>query len=249
MADQILNLNGKQAAAGSGVINIVPADYISGLKMVWVSATALTVTTGAACRPSDSLLMAPAANIAKTALALTASTWYHVYLYMNGANPDIEIVTTAPAAPYSGTACAKTGDTSRRYIGSVLTDASGNIIRFDQTGNRIDYMMSINNAPLHPLNYAGATITTPVSLAAAIPVTARRAAMYLENSTTNGSIAYISVPPLASLADVITFVRPGGRLSALYVVDSTQSFNYAFNGAPAAGTGLDAWVTGYVYER
>lgn len=143
MADQILTLNGKQAAAGSGVINIVPPDYISGLKMIWNSATSISVTTGAACRPSDSLLMMPAALITKSGLTLTASTWYHLYLYMNGTNPDVEIVTTAPAAAYFGSGCAKAGDTTRRYLGSIRTDASGNILQFTHIADMIAWASNV----------------------------------------------------------------------------------------------------------
>lgn len=233
----------------AGTANWSGQGYIDGLKMQWVSATALTVSSGAAFIPALNKCLPVPNAIAKTGLALTASTWYHVYLWLNAGVPDIEIVTTAPAAAYSGTARAKTGDTSRRYVGSVNTDASANIIRFDQFGNRIDYMMNINNAPLHPITGGAAVVTTAVSVAAALPVTANRAAMYLENSTTNSAIVYIAAPPLDAFSDVITFVRPQGRISALYLVSSAQSFNYRYNSAPAASTGFDAWVTGYIYER
>lgn len=173
MADQILTLNGKQAAAGSGVINLIPPDFISGLKVIWNSATSLSVTTGAACRPSDSLLMMPAALITKSGLALTASTWYHLYLYMNGANPDVEIVTTAPAAPYFGAAMAKTSDTTRRYIGSVLTNSSGNLYQFvsNVIGNELEmkWVSQGNQAPWRLLSSGTASVPTNFSVAGLNP--------------------------------------------------------------------------------
>jgi hypothetical protein len=104
--------------------------YIDGLQMQWVSGTALTVSSGAAyIEGSAAVLNAPSA-IPKTSLSLTASTWYHVYLYDNAGTPAVELVTTAPAAAYNGTARSKTGDTSRRYLGSVKTDSSGSIFNF-----------------------------------------------------------------------------------------------------------------------
>ena len=96
--------------------------------MQWVSATAITVTSGSAFVPSLNKCLPVPNAIALTGLVLAASTFYHVYLYSNAGVPAIEVVTTAPASPYNGTARAKTGDTSRRYVGSVLTDASGNIV-------------------------------------------------------------------------------------------------------------------------
>ena len=101
--------------------------YIDGLQMQWVSATAVTVSSGRAYIPSLGYYLDAPNAIALTGLVLTASTWHHLYLYDNAGTPAVECVTTAPAAPYSGTARAKTGDTSRRYIGSVLTDASAAI--------------------------------------------------------------------------------------------------------------------------
>lgn len=106
---------------------LIPPGYIDGLKMVWVSGTALTVTTGSAYIPSLGKVLRATSDIAKTGLSLTASTWYHAYLFSNAGTPDIELSTTAPAAPYNGTARTKTGDTSRRYVGSVLTDSSSNL--------------------------------------------------------------------------------------------------------------------------
>ena len=223
--------------------------YIDGLQMQWDAVDGITVSSGSAWIPSESKVVHSDTAISKAGLSLTASTWYDLFLYLNAGTPDIEIVTTAPDAPYNGTARSKTGDASRRYVGSLRTESAGNLIRFDQAEDRIDYLMNINTAPLHPLHYGAAEVTTAVSLADAVPVTSKRVGMYLENTSTNGAIAYISVPPLASIADVITFVRPSGRLSSTYVLDATQSFNYAFNGTPSAGFGLDAWVTGYFYTR
>jgi hypothetical protein len=232
----------------------IPPGYIDGLKMVRVSGTALTVTTGNAYVPSANGAIGVTANIAKTGLSLTANTWYHVYLYMNGANADVEIVTTAPAAPYSGTARNKTGDNTRRYIGSILTDASGNIIPFDHCTslNSVMYAMSINNAPLHPLT-AGNTVTpssSNIDLSTSIPVTGRRATLYLENGSGNGSVAYIANPDLGDpVANVISFVRAAAQQASTYLLSSDQKINYTFNVAPSSGKGLDVWVLGYYYER
>lgn len=229
---------------------VQPKGHIDGLKMVYVSGTQIQVTSGAAYVPGPKRIAELTAATTLTP-SLAASTWYHLYLTVSGASVGVEAVTTAPATAYSGTARAKTGDTSRRYIGSFRTNASAQIMRFDhasQTG-MVGYATSINNAPLHPLATGAATTQTNVSLSGSIPVSSSRALLYLENSTSNGAIAYVGVPYIDVVADVVTFVRPGGRLSSQYLIDSSQQIAYMFNSAPAASTGLDVWVLGYVYER
>jgi hypothetical protein len=111
------------AAQGVKADNIVvPKGYIDGLQMQWVSGTAVTVSSGTAYIPSLGNVLVANAAMALTGLSLTASTWYHLYLYSNAGTPAVECVTTAPVL-YYGTAYQKTGDNSRRYVGSVLADS------------------------------------------------------------------------------------------------------------------------------
>ncbi len=98
--------------------------HIDGLKMEWVSGTSLRVTSGSAYIESLGYAIELPAAITKSSLVLVASSWYHIYLFDNAGTPDIEIVTTAPAAPYNGSARSKTGDTGKRWLGRVRTDES-----------------------------------------------------------------------------------------------------------------------------
>jgi hypothetical protein len=248
MADQTLTINGKQAAAGSGVLNVIPPDYISGLKMVWVSGTAITLTSGAACRPSDSFLMQASTDIAKTGLSLTASTWYHIYLFLNAGVADIEIVTTVPASPYSGTARAKTGDTSRRYVGSVRTDAAGSIYRIlhNTEMNRISYVLTLNNAFLQLLISVSSTSGATVSCAAQVPLTATHMSAFMENRDTSGS-TYLGSSVVGSPASTnpVIFIRQLSMIVADIILDNSLAFIYQ-----TTGTGmLTCYPTGYVFER
>lgn len=118
--------------SASGGAGGVPPDYIAGLVPKWVSATSLSVSPGKAYIPSLSDALAVPSAITKTSLSLSASTWYHLYLFSNGGTPDLEVSTTAPEPdPYAGTARTKDEVTSRRYLGSIRTDASGNILPFE----------------------------------------------------------------------------------------------------------------------
>nr|WP_308006614.1 hypothetical protein [Xanthomonas albilineans] len=100
--------------------------YIEGLKLQWVSTTSLRVTSGAAYVPSVKRIIALVQSVTMASLALDASAWYHCYLT---ASAGIQLVKDAPDTAYSGIARTKTADSSCRYLGSILTDASSAIQR------------------------------------------------------------------------------------------------------------------------
>jgi hypothetical protein len=228
---------------------VTPPGYVDGLKMQWVSATALTITSGAAYIPSLGRVLRVSASIAKAGLVLTASTWYHVYLWLNGASADVEIVTTAPAAPYVGTARTKNSDTSRRYLGSVKTDTTGALIMFDHTPSigMYHYKHNINADGLFVLSNGGSASQVVIDVSAVVPPTAVRAVAYMENSDVS-NIAYIGTPDIDVKANVVTFMRANSRLSSMYLL-SNQQMAYVMQSASAAGTGLNIWIQGYIYER
>ena len=221
-------------------------DYITGLAMVWVSATALTVEVGAAYIPSlDYILEAPS-DIALTGLSLSNSTWYHVYFYSNSGTPAIELSTTAPAA-YHGHSYQKTGDTSRRYVGSVKTDASGNLYEFIHQGDLITYSgdCDLDASPFRALSGGQQTTATAVDLSALIPPTSR--------------IGFLRI---SSNADVNSFYGPTSNVTGLslnpgdaatqnaignYPLTTSQTHYYKFNVAPTGGAYMD--VYGYLYKR
>ena len=69
-------------------------------------------------------------NIDRSSLTLTASTLYYVYLYDNAGTPDLEESTTAPTWNSTYRYYQKTGDASRRLIGSILANSSAVINQF-----------------------------------------------------------------------------------------------------------------------
>ncbi len=105
----------------------VPSTFIEGLTSVRVSNTAVTLRAGSAWVPGLEAVLEAPADIAKTGLVLAANTIYYAYLWSNAGVADLELSTTAPAAPYRGIAKTKTGDTTRRYVGELTTDATGAI--------------------------------------------------------------------------------------------------------------------------
>jgi hypothetical protein len=225
---------------------IMPSGYIDGLTLQWVSANALTVTSGAAYIPSLGRVLRVSASIAKAGLALTASTWYHVYLWLNGANADVEIVATTPTAPYVGTARAKTGDTSRRYLGSVLTDASGSIYNFlhDSSGF-IDYLTSTNTPPFRCVAGGTATAATNVSLAGVIPISTQTAKLNFLNTDT---VSTLALGNSGMGSNYIHVIRPTSGTFGTFPTDASQSITYFFTSATTGGGGyID--VLGYGVAR
>ncbi|ALN79515.1 hypothetical protein [Lysobacter antibioticus] len=220
--------------------------YIDGLRLLYVSANAVTADSGSAYIQGLARRVDVSTAIAKSSLSLSASTWYHVYLFESAGVADIEIVTTAPAAAYNGTARSKTGDTSRRYLGSVRTDGSGNILAFTHYGNRIAYDAG-GSGTLRPLANGNATSDTAVSLASYVPVTTTVATLLL---STNSSTAYFQVKKAVAAAIYFT-IGPSVNSSdvALIVIDIPapgQAIAYVGQSSSAAAY-ID--VLGYVLER
>ncbi|WP_435013022.1 hypothetical protein [Xanthomonas arboricola] len=171
------------AAAGSmsaadkvlldGIVAWSPS-ALAGLVLVYVSGTSLTVSTGACYIQSLGRVLVFPGAITLSGLSLSASTFYHVYAYLNSSTAAVELVTTVPAAAYLGDARSKTGDASRRYIGSILTDASGAIIRFVMTSQGlVSYTNPGTGAtPFRVLANKQSAAEVSVSLSSVVPVTA-----------------------------------------------------------------------------
>lgn len=242
--------------AGYGITDalatITPAGYIDGLKMVWNSATSISVTSGACYIQGSNAVVSFPATLILPGLSLAASTWYHLYGYLNAGVPAVELVTTAPAAPYSGTARAKTGDTSRRYLGSVLTDGSGNLFKFTQHLNRINYYVDLatGTAPFRVLVGGIATIRTTISLSSCIPVTSTLANFRASNGDTAAAFRIDNSNSGLTGSSALISIPPGGSASAYtdFPSDVNQSIIYFMNSTPSGIGGLID-VLGYTYER
>lgn len=238
-------VKGPEWLTSTGTPSSYATDMISGLKLIWNSATSISVDKGSAYIPGSSSLVQVAATITKSSLSLSNNTWYHAYLYLNSGTADVEIVTTAPAS-YFGTAYQKTGDSTRRYVGSLRTDGSGNVRRFLHDGTSIFYLVDVTVSPFAVLSNGSATSETNVDCSALIPVTSRVGLFQLVN---DGSV----VLWFGNSADGVT--QPGAGFIALGTtkiatpdlpLDSSQQISYAFT---SATSGAYAYVRGYRFER
>lgn len=227
-----------------------PPGYIDGLKMQWDSATGITVSSGAAyIEGSAGVLLVPSA-ITKSGLSLTASTWYHLSVFDNAGTPDVDISTTAPAAPYNGTARSKTGDTSKRYIGSILTDASGNIYAFHQSVDKIMWESNVAPAPFLVISAGRATSDTSISCAGSMPITSRIALLIMAtvNSSADAAIGNSNLSGSLSSSNYLQYVGNGIQTTHLMPVNGSQQFTYKMLGTTTTG-GFYARLVGFIMER
>ncbi|WP_256576878.1 MULTISPECIES: hypothetical protein [unclassified Pseudomonas] len=156
----------RASAAATGGVG---RGYIDGLVMEFVSLTSIKIKAGSAFVP------ALGRNVTLTAdktlsPTLSASAFHHVYLFDNAGVGDIEISSTALPDPYFGSASQKTGDATRRYIGSFLTANNAAIWKFHHEGRRnfIRYIENLTTAPFLVLTGTAATTPTSVSCAAVV---------------------------------------------------------------------------------
>lgn len=222
-------------------------DFISGLKMSWVSGSSLTISGGEAWVPGANQLAVVNTPVTLTGIALGNSVFGHVYVNAAGS---FQCVTTAPAAPYAGTARTKTGDSTWRYVGSVLTDATGNIFNFQHlVFGQMLYQTSTDGAQFKVL-IGNATTATSVSCSSCVPITGNRAsANIINNDTTH--VAYLGnssiVPSTTNYLEQIGTGTSGTTLSTEILLDTSQAFQYIYTAGATAN--LVVRIKGYTFER
>ncbi len=237
------------ARAALGVVN-ASQGYIEGLCLVWNSAASLTVSTGAAYIPALGDVLDTSVAITKAGLTLTASTWYHVYVFSNAGVMDAEVVTTAPSAKYHGTARTKTGDTTRRYVGSVLATSANTMLRFKHSGVKVSWLADIATAPLALLANGQQTTATTVACGAAVPVTATHISAISLANNTGAAALFINDPDMGTVSGTNNLMGLGTGQQMMYdmSLSSAQAISYIFNSSPGAG-GFVFRCSGYLFER
>ncbi|WP_256677722.1 hypothetical protein [Pseudomonas sp. PB103] len=228
----------------------VSPGYIEGLLLSWNSANSLSVGTGAAYIPGTGKVVQVAAALTLSALSLAANTWYHIYLYDNAGVAAIEAVTIAPATPYFSRARNKNSDSSRRYLGSMVTNSSAQLHKIIHLQNStVFYLESLNLAPF--LVVAGAaTAFTAVDCSSIVPLTSKEAKTnyLLTTNVGNAFIANSEVNFTPSASNYLLAITLGSSGSADLVLDASQRFTYALDATPGSGL-FRVRVSGYRFER
>lgn len=110
------------------LVTLLKNNYEYGSKMVWNSTTGYSVTAGR--KLVNGKILTWTSDINRSGLSLTASTLYNAYLYDNSGTPAVEESTTVPQWDPTYRYWRKTGDASRRFLGTLYSNSSSNIIRF-----------------------------------------------------------------------------------------------------------------------
>lgn len=229
------------AHGGTGKTTEFRKGYIDGLFPTWVSATAITFSPGSAYVPGTGAILEAPAAIILTGLVTTANTWYYFYLYNNAGTPAIEMSTVAPDATYFGTARAKTGDTSRRFIFTARTGAANVITQFSWGSDGI-YRAAVaaGTAPWRVLADGATVAWTAINCAPALPTVARaiRATVF----TSAGAAIY------GEFSGFQTWGL-GSPAASLNLVISLNTSQQTFYSAVDATTRAYLDITGVVIER
>lgn len=230
---------------------------ITGMRMS-VDSTGLIVTVGAGqCFLPDTNRVATDSDMSVSAGSPTASSWLHVYAYMDGTGtPLIETSSTSPSSPYQGTARTKAGDTSRRFIGSLWVGSDGKIIPIrhgnpGQNANRVEFMGVNGLANTAYALIINGVSQTPVVISAAsmVPPVSTFLVMQVDNSATLP--LYMGNPDMGAISatNFLRSVKAGGGGQMDIVLNASQQFSYVF-GAGLLGIGtINIRGIAYFYDR
>ena len=211
---------------------------MTGMHLQWDATDGITVLTGQ-CYTESGDNVSASSVIAKASLSLSVSTLYNVYVYLSGGSPAAEVVTTAPVA-WTGTAYSKTGDTSRRYVGTIFTDGSGNIIPFLHVDNRMYYNTATTAAPIRVLAAGADTSATAVDVSGIVSSIAQ--VVFVRASNDHASV----VARLSnSSGDIIVSVKAVTQAVCDVFIEAGNI--YYFNSAGSGSTYIE--VLGYVVDR
>lgn len=229
------------------VSNLLASTYsVYGMNLSYASASTISVSAGM-CRAQNGDLIILSSTLTSSSLSLSASSIYHVYIYLSSGSPALEVTTTAPTT-WIGTAKSKTGDTSRRYLGSILSDASGQVQKFYMVGNKINYVGVLHVAPFRIIASGTATTATAISVSDVVPTTATAVvariysiadkSVFLGDSTLSTSNFMFVYPAIIDdyRVDYVEIARAGG----IY---------YMYGASITSGSGFNFDVVGYIFER
>jgi hypothetical protein len=217
--------------------------YIDGLLPTWNSSSSITVSPGTACIPSTGNNITAPFALTLSGLSLAANTWYYLYIYDNSGTAAIELVSTAPTAPYNGTARGKSGDLTRRFLCALRSNSGSGLLSFqaDSTGI-MRYRELLSAAPFRIVAGANQTVPTTVGTNSIVPPTTQTAVIIAVQS---GSTAiFLGLP--ADAAAVFNRVAAATQVALVVILDSGRQFSF-WNASAGGAATFD--VAGYGMER
>lgn len=234
------------ARANLGVRNAA-LKYIDGFELSVAGAT-LTVQPGSTYL-ADGTLLETATTRTITLSGLTAGTWYHVYGYISsGTTLAVELSSTAPVAIVTG-GYQKTGDATRRYLGSILASGAAAAYPFVQDDCTVRWNTSNTAAPFSLLQAPPSTTSTTLSAATVVPATATLLTAEVSNASSSVSMRISN--PTAGAAGTSGTILLTVAAARAFVVDlllgGTLQINYAADSSTSDALVIRA--VGYKFKR
>lgn len=218
---------------------------IRGFALKYISGTSISVSSGL-CVAQNGDVLWMGADVTLSSLSLTPSILYHIYAYLSSGTPAIEVATTAPTA-WMGNAYSKTGDTSRRYIGSIYTNASAQVQRFVMYGNTIHYIGALAASPFRILSSGTSTTASAISTSTVVPSTAEAALLRISQSA--NAVIMIGDNSLATTNYFYLYPSVVSDAQIDYVsMPLKNGIYYMYQSAPSVGS-LNMDVIGYIVNR
>lgn len=248
-------LNTASVAAAKTYLEIVDPSptLIEGFDFYRLSAGTIKVSPGRAYIPNLGTVIRSPSELTLTLTGLTTSVMYHIYLYDDAGTAAVEYSSTAPALYLSPGSYNKTGDTSRRYLGSFLAISSTDCYKFTQCGNSVFYMENNGSGVLSLLSAGRTTVSTVIACSPAIPSTGVSIQASVANSIDTQLPVYLANADMGSVSSTnqlqsLDATTTGNIMSCTLPLSSSTGINYIFSGAGASG-GLFIRAQGYLFRR
>lgn len=197
------------SAGGYGITDLLPNGYINGLAIAnnaTVPNTDIDVSPGRAKDAAGTIDLVLAAGLTKHLQSAGAwaagnngnglfsgakanSTWYHVFAIRKDSDGSVDVGFDTSFVAANRPA----GYTAFRRIGSVKTNASGNVIAFLQVGRAVWWKTPILDVSANVA--AGATLTYTLSVPPGLSVTAKTN-LYVSGGDAGGYLAHPDFPAI-----------------------------------------------------
>lgn len=207
----------------------------------------------------STLRMSMDAAISVTLQQPSASTWQHLYAYQGttAGTVLVEASTTAPSATYQGTARTKTGDTTRRFLGSIYVGSDSKIVPFahsspGQQGNDITYTTPLGqNGTSAPLLLGLVTTPTTFDCSSFVPPNvAMLKAQLINSAATPLYVGNSAMGSTLSATNALLNVQGVNTDYAEIPLDGNRAFQYLWGGSILNLTGgLTVRPRGYRFDR
>ncbi|WP_285409319.1 hypothetical protein [Pseudomonas sp. FR229a] len=242
--DTVLVSLGKLQAQATAQVGKGAAGFIEGLGLVWSSGTSIAIRPGSAYVPSAGKVVTYAGGTIAPITVGVVNTSVHLYLTDTGT---IEQSATAAPVRYYNQAHQKSGDNSRRYIGSILinTNAAG-AYQFVHRLSDSSIMYTVGNPESAAFRLlSGGTTAAAFNTRTITPATAHT----IEAAWQNVGSASVRFSPSDAGTPISTgwmvFVPPGAIFNGRCPIASDGTITYSAIGGGSA----NCYALGYYFDR